>query len=59
MLTNWLYNRKLEIEEMSTFKRVAYSVGIVGAVIIAVLLLGGIWEPFAVQTSTTIPKKAG
>lgn len=47
-----------EIDEMSAFKRIAYPVGIVLAVVVAVLLLGGIWEPFAIQSSTTVvPKK--
>lgn len=47
-----------EYDEMSSFKKIAYSIGIVASIAVAVLLLSGVWEPFAVQSSTTvIPKK--
>jgi hypothetical protein len=59
MLTNWINNRKLEIDRMPNWKRIAYSVGIVASIVIAVLLLSGTWEPFAVSTTPIHIAKKG
>lgn len=53
MLSNLKYRLAREFDEMPTWKRIAYGVGIVAAIVIAVLLLSGTWEPFAVQTGAT------
>lgn len=53
MLSNLKYRLAREIDEMPTWKRIAYSVGLVAAITVAVLLLSGTWEPFAVSTGAT------
>ena len=57
MLSNLQYRLAREIDEMPTWKRIAYSVGLVGAIVSAVLLLSGTWEPFAVSTGTVEVQK--
>lgn len=53
MLSNLKYRLAREFDDMPTWKRVAYGIGIVGAIAVAVLLLSGTWEPFAVQTGAS------
>lgn len=49
-----LINRlKTEFAGLSNTKRIAYGVGLAAAIIIAALLLSGVWDPAAVETGVT------
>lgn len=59
MLTNLKHRLAREYDEMPTWKKIAYSVGIVAAIVVAVLLLSGTWQPFAVSTTPVHIAKKG
>jgi hypothetical protein len=59
MLTNLKHRLSRELDEMPTWKKIAYSVGLVAAVVVAVLLLSGTWQPFAVTTGAVHIAKKG
>ncbi|MCC3299246.1 hypothetical protein [Arthrobacter caoxuetaonis] len=47
---------KTEFAGLSKNKRIAYGVGLAAAIIIAALLLSGVWDPGAVETGV-VPVK--